>query len=187
MSRLLFFIAGLTVPTTVALAASGPFFSLGNTDFIVLISFIIFVGAIFYFRAPKFAGKLLDGQIAKIRDRIEEAEKIQSEAREMVVSLQNQKTETATLAENIISQAQKDAQLALDNARTSIDMAVERRLAAARMQIAAAEETAVQEIRNEAIDVAINAASEVIASSMDDDFRKNQIDRSIRELNANLD
>ena len=54
-----------------AQAASGPFFSLSNTDFIVTISFLIFVGAIIYFKAPQFAAKLLDGQIDAIRKQIE--------------------------------------------------------------------------------------------------------------------
>lgn len=39
-----------------ALAASGPFFSLGNTDFVVLLGFIVFIAVLFYFKVPGMIG-----------------------------------------------------------------------------------------------------------------------------------
>mgnify|MGYP003378227303 CR=1 FL=1 len=38
----------LTLLATPAMAASGPFFSLQNTNFVVLIAFIVFVGILIY-------------------------------------------------------------------------------------------------------------------------------------------
>ncbi|MGB3553563.1 MAG: ATP F0F1 synthase subunit B, partial [Jannaschia sp.] len=35
-----------------ALAASGPFFSLSNTDFVVWIGFLVFIGVVVYFKVP---------------------------------------------------------------------------------------------------------------------------------------
>jgi len=45
---------------TPALAASGPFFSLGNTDFVVTISFIVFIAVLLYLGVPKLVGGLLE-------------------------------------------------------------------------------------------------------------------------------
>jgi len=167
-------------------AASGPFLSLGNTDFVVLISFVLFIAAMIRFRAPHFAGKLLDGQIARIRERIEEAETLQAEAREILTALEGRQSEAANHAENIVNQAREDAGIAIKNAEKSIAVTVENRLAAARLQIETAKEAAVLEIRNRAIDAAIQAASEVMADSIDDDFRKRQVAQSLADLESSL-
>ena len=56
-----------------ALAATGPFFSLRNTDFIVLIGFLVFVGILLYFRVPRALGNLLDKRAEGIRSDLAEA------------------------------------------------------------------------------------------------------------------
>ena len=43
-----------------ALAATGPFFSLGNTDFVVLLAFLLFVGVLIYLKVPGLLMGLLD-------------------------------------------------------------------------------------------------------------------------------
>ncbi|MCY4260296.1 MAG: ATP F0F1 synthase subunit B, partial [Rhodobacteraceae bacterium] len=83
-------------------AASGPFLSLGNTDFVVLISFILFIAAMIRFRAPHFVGKLLDNQIAGIRERIEGAEALQDEARTLLAELEGRQSEATAHAETIV-------------------------------------------------------------------------------------
>ena len=55
-----FLIPALTLAASPAFAATGPFFSLRNTDFIVTIAFLVFVGLLLYFKVPSAIGKLLD-------------------------------------------------------------------------------------------------------------------------------
>ena len=43
-----------------AMAASGPFFSLFNTNFVVLIAFLVFIGVLVYFKVPSILMGLLD-------------------------------------------------------------------------------------------------------------------------------
>ncbi len=167
-------------------AASGPFLSLGNTDFVVLISFILFIAAMIRFRAPHFVGKLLDNQIAGIRERIEGAEALQDEARTLLAELEGRQSEATAHAETIVNQAREDAKIAVESAKRSIENSVENRLAAARLQIQSAEEAAIHEIRNEAIDVAVQAAGAVLADSIDRDFRKRQINQSLAEIESGL-
>ena len=51
-----------------ALAAGGkPFFSLGNTDFVVTIGFLVFVGILLYYKVPAMIGRLLDNRAAQIK------------------------------------------------------------------------------------------------------------------------
>ena len=45
-------IALLSLSASPALAATGPFVSLHNTNFVVLIAFLIFVGVLIYLKVP---------------------------------------------------------------------------------------------------------------------------------------
>ena len=64
MKRLIAFGVMLALP---AQAASGPFFSLGNTNFIVVISFLIFIGILLYAKVPGMLTGMLDKRAAQIR------------------------------------------------------------------------------------------------------------------------
>ena len=56
----------LSLTASPALAASGPFFSLRNTDFVVTIAFLIFIGILVYYKVPQLIGGLLDKRAAMI-------------------------------------------------------------------------------------------------------------------------
>lgn len=167
-------------------AATGPFFSLGNTDFVVSISFILFIGAIIYFKAPKFVAKLIDGQIAKIEGQLKEASAVKEDTQKLFESLQKKRDEAEEQATRIKEQAQKDQELALAEAQNTIQGLVERKIQNSREQIRTSEAKAIANIRNQAIDLAIDAASEVIFRSMGGDDRRTIIDQSIKDINKYL-
>ena len=57
-----------------ALAASEyGFFSLKNTDFIVLCAFILFIGILLYFKVPGTLSKMLDDRASGIQKELDEA------------------------------------------------------------------------------------------------------------------
>ncbi len=176
----------MMVGTGLAQAASGPFFSLGNTDFVVSISFIIFIAAIIYFKAPKFVAKLIDGQIAKIEGQLKEASSVKEDAQTLLENLQQKQDEAEEHAIRIKEQAQKDKELAIEEAQNSIQGLVDRKLQNSREQVRASEAKAIANIRNQAIDLAIDAASEVIFRSMGGDDRRTIIDQSIKDINKYL-
>ena len=62
------------------LAASGPFFSLRNTDFVVLISFILFGLVLIYLKVPSMLGKMLDQRAASIKTELDEARALREES-----------------------------------------------------------------------------------------------------------
>ena len=69
-----------------ALAASGPFVSLRNTDFIVLLAFIAFIGVLVYFKVPSLIGGMLDKRANTIRNELDEARKLREEAQSIFAS-----------------------------------------------------------------------------------------------------
>ena len=52
---------------------SAEFWKLSNTDFIVLVAFILFIAVLFYFKVPGMIGKMLDDRASGIQSEIDEA------------------------------------------------------------------------------------------------------------------
>ncbi len=167
-------------------AASGPFFSLGNTDFIVTVSFLLFVASVIYFKAPGFVAKLIDGRIDVIRRRIDEAIDIRNEAQSRLSQSEEHRAKALVDAEQIRQRAVAEAIRAREDSEQALrDLAV-RRMDDARERIAVAEAEAIERIRNESIEVAVDVAAEVIASSMDRDDRRAATASSIAAIDQNL-
>ena len=63
----------LTLIASPALAADKPFFSLANTDFVVLLGFLTFIGILVYFKVPGRLAGMLDARAVAIKADIDEA------------------------------------------------------------------------------------------------------------------
>jgi F-type H+-transporting ATPase subunit b len=184
MTRLLTLIAMLAASP--ALAASGPFFSLRNTNFVVLLAFILFVLVLLFFKVPGMIGGLLDKRADTIRAELDEARKLREEAQELRASFEKKKAEVAEQAERIVAKAKADAELAAKQAREDLEASIARRLRAADEQIASAEAAAVREVRDRAVTAAVSAAGELIAKNLGQDDAGKLIEDSIATVNAQL-
>ncbi len=169
-----------------ALAASGPFFSLGNSDFVVLIAFVVFVGVLVYFKVPGMIGGLLDKRAAAIRTELETARALRDEAKELLASYERKSREIKAQADRIVAAAREDAKAASAAAQEELKRNIARRLKAAEDQIAAAEGEAIRAVRDRAIAVAIAAAGDVLARQMTPEAAGAMIDESIRVVGAKL-
>jgi F-type H+-transporting ATPase subunit b len=169
-----------------ALAASGPFISLKNTDFIVLLAFLLFIGVLFYFKVPTLIAGLLDKRADTIRSELSEARTLREEAQSILASFERRQKEVQEQAERIIEAARQDAEVEAVAAREALFETVERRLAAAQEQIASAQAAAERDVRDQAIKVAIAAAQSVISAQMTVASANKLIDTSILEVEAKL-
>lgn len=184
MTRLLTLLA--VFAASPAFAAGGPFFSLRNTDFVVLIAFIVFVLVVFYFKVPATIGGLLDKRAETIRAELDEARKLREEAQELRASFERKKADVAEQAERIVAKAKADAEVAAQQARVDLEASIARRLRAAEDQIASAEAAAVREVRDRAVSVAIAASRDLIAKKMGAEDAAKLIDSSIETVGARL-
>ena len=169
-----------------ALAASGPFFSLRNTDFIVLLAFLVFVGILLYYKVPSAVGKLLDKRADGIRADIDEARRLRDEAQEIYASYERRQREVKGQADEIVANAQREARAQAEKAKVDLQHSIERRLAGAQDQIASAESDAVRAVRDRAVQVAVAAASEVLGRQMGAQDRMTGIDRAIDDVARHL-
>lgn len=163
-----------------------PFFSLRNTDLIVFLGFVIFVGILIYFGVPGMITALLDKRAEDIRRDLAEARRLREEAQELRASFERKRAEVKGQAERIVERARADAELAAKQARADLEFSIQRRLKAAEEQIASAEAAALREVRNRAVGVAVAASAELIAANLSRADTKRLIEDSIQTVSARL-
>lgn len=178
--------AVLTAFASPALAAGDTFVSLSNTDFVVLIAFLIFLGILAYFKVPSKAGEMLDKRAGGIQSELDEARSLREEAQKLLASYERKQKEVQEQADRIVANAKEEAQTAADTAKSEIERSVERRLAGAEDQIASARAAAIKDIRDQAIAVATAAAAEVLSKQMDAQQSNALIDSSIEMVGQKL-
>jgi len=178
--------AALVASPALAAVEGKPFFSLYNTDFVVAIAFVIFIGILVYFKVPGIIVGLLDKRANTIRGELEEARKLREEAQELRASFERKKTEVKGQAERIVAKAKADAELAAKQARADLEASIARRLRAADDQIASAEAAAVRDVRNKAVSVAVAAAGDLIARNLDKAEAGRLVEQSIQTVEARL-
>mgnify|MGYP002651881829 CR=1 FL=1 len=169
-----------------ALAATGPFFSLRNTDFIVLLAFLVFVGILLYFRVPSAVAKLLDKRAETIKADIAEARRLRDEAQDIYAGYERRQREVKGQAADIVANAKREAMAQAEKAKLDLQRSIERRLAAAQDQIASAENDAVRAVRDRAVQVAVAAATDILGRQMGAQDRAAGIDRAIDDVARHL-
>jgi F-type H+-transporting ATPase subunit b len=169
-----------------AFAASGPFFAMSNTDFVVLLAFLLFVGILLLVKVPSLLAGQLDNRAEGIQKELDEARSLRDEAMTVLASYERKQKEVQEQAERIVAAAREDATAAAEQAKLDLDASIQRRLAAAQDQIASAEASAVKEVRDQAITIAIAAADQVIAKQMTAAEANKLIDAAIADVDAKL-
>ncbi|WBU58254.1 F0F1 ATP synthase subunit B [Paracoccus sediminicola] len=176
----------MSLSATPALAATGPFFSLRNTDFIVTIAFLVFIGILIYFKVPQIVGGLLDKRAEGIRADLEEARKLREEAQELYASYERRQREVQGQADEIVANAKREAIAQADKAKADLETSIQRRLKGAEDQIASAENEAVRAVRDRAVQTAIAAASQILREQGSSAQLSAGIDSSIDEVSQRL-
>ncbi|EYD77971.1 H+-transporting two-sector ATPase, B/B' subunit [Rubellimicrobium mesophilum DSM 19309] len=164
----------------------GPFFTLHNPEFIVFLAFALFLGIVLWFGVPRRIAGLLDQRAETIRGELAEARALREEAQALLNSFEHKRREMAEQAERIVVEARAEAERAAAQAREDAARAVQRRIASAEEQIAAAEAKAIREVKDRAVVAAVAAAQEVLATQMTPAQASRLVDESIATVGAKL-
>jgi F-type H+-transporting ATPase subunit b len=176
----------LTLLASPAMAATGPFFSLQNTNFVVLIAFIAFIGLLVYMKVPAKLTGMLDARAATIKAELDEARALREEAKSILATYERRQKEVQEQADRIVSAARDEALAAAAQAKEDLKASIARRLASATEQIASAEAGAIRQVREQAVAVAVAAAGEVLSKQMTADAASASIDDAIAQVEARL-
>jgi F-type H+-transporting ATPase subunit b len=158
----------------------------GDSNLVVTLSTVLFIALLIYLGVPKKIAGLLDARADKIREELDEARRLREEAQTLLASYERKQKEVEGLAVSIIASAKAEAERAAVAARDDLERSIARRMKTAEDQIASAEASAMKEVRDRAVTVAIAAASNVISAKMTDAASNKLVDEAIAEVGAKL-
>lgn len=158
----------------------------GDTNLVVTLAVLLFIGLLVYLKVPGKIGGLLDARAKRISDELDEARRLREEAQTVLASYERKQKEVEETAKEIVERARAEATKAADQAKADLKSSIERRLKAAEDQIASAEASAMREVRDRAVTVAVQAAREVIAKKMTKTAGEALIEDSIKSVSAKL-
>lgn len=175
-----------TLTAAPAFAAEGAFISLRNTNFVVLLAFLVFIAVLVYFKVPALITGLLDKRAEGIKAELAEARALRDEAQTLLASYEKKQRDVQAQADRIVASAKDEAAKAAVEAKADIAASMARRLVAAEEQIASAQAGAIRDIRNQAIAVAVGAAQDMITAQMTAAKGNSLIDDAIAMVEAKL-
>lgn len=176
----------LMLTASPAFAAGGPFFSLRNTNFVVLLAFLVFIGILLWAKVPAKLGDMLDARANQIKAELAEAKALREEARALLSSYEKKQKDVQEQSERIVAHAKEEALAAAKQAKEDLKASIARRVAAAEDQIASAEAGALRQVREKAVTVAIAAATDILAKQTTADAAAASIDDAIAQVEAKL-
>ncbi|WP_316979303.1 F0F1 ATP synthase subunit B family protein [Shumkonia mesophila] len=154
-------------------------------EFWVAIAFVILV-ALAGRAVLRLVTTGLDARADAIRARVNEAEKLREEAQELLASYQRKQREAAEETSRLLEHARQEAATLSARAAESLEQSVKRREQLAMERIAQAEATATREIRDAAVDVALEATRRVLAEKLSETKADELIDDAIKGLPGKL-
>jgi len=159
---------------------------LNNTNIVVGIGFVIFVAVLLYYGVPGMIARKLDERAMRIKAELDEARSLRDEAQTLLAGYERRQKEVKAQAEEIVVAARREAEKAAEAAKEDIRRSVARRMQTAGEQIAAAEQAAVRQIKDQAVAVAVAAAADVLRGQIKSEDANRLIDAAITEVGAKL-
>ena len=155
-------------------------------EFWVAVSFFIFIGVLVYLGVHKKVANELDARALRISKELEEVRRLRKEAEKLLADNRRKLGDVVTEVDNIIALAARQAETLAVETRQSLKEHVERRIKLAEKKIARAEMEAVRELQNDAVDVAIAAAQNLIAAKLTPNRAKKLVSESTKALKSLL-
>ncbi len=157
-----------------------------DATFWVAVSFVIFFGALIYFKIPQKINELLSSMIIDIKKEIEESEKLRTEAKDLLDKAQN-KLETAEVeSQKIIEDAKRSSEKLIIAMNDKFHKTSEIKKNMAQNKISQMKQSAIKEIRDTSVKIAIDSVKTVIENSIDKSKLDTLFDKNLNETKDEL-
>ena len=157
-----------------------------DATFWVAVSFIIFLGALIYFKIPQNVNKLLSKMIIDIKNEIEESEKLRSESKILMDNAQKKLNTAESERKKIIEQAKKDSEKLIIDMNEKFHKSSEIKKNLTETKISQMKEAAINEIKLISIKIAIDSVKQIISTSVDKSKLDNLFKKNLEEVKTTL-
>lgn len=156
-----------------------------DAAFWVAVSFVVFIALVFK-PVGRILATMLDDRAARIKNELGEALRLKEEAQALLASYQRKQKEVLEEAENILIEAEAEAHRIAHHAERGLDEALNKRIELAMQKIATYEATVIQDVKNRAIDVAIQTVRAIIIENLEKDRADQLVTQAIADMGKRL-
>jgi F-type H+-transporting ATPase subunit b len=154
---------------------------INGTVIVELITFLAMMAVLARWVYPEIV-RLAEARQRMIAEQLTEAEKSRAEADARLKEAEANLTEARKTAQSVIEAATKSGEQLRQELKQKAEEEAKRLTAAARKEIEAERERAIQSVRNEVAGLVIAATEKVIGETLDDPKHKQLIERAIAEV-----
>ena len=157
-----------------------------DATFWVAVSFIIFFGGLIYLKIPQKINDLLNKLISDIKNEIDESEKLRSEAKTLLDNTQSKLNTAQTASKEILKQAKKDSDQLIIEMNDKFHKSSEIKKNLTENKIIQMKETALKEIKDASIKIAVDSVKKIITTSVDKSKLNNLFNKNLEETKTAL-
>ena len=138
-----------------------------DATFWVAISFVLFIVLILYKKIPKFVLNQIDIKIAELKNKIDEAENLKSNSEKLVSNVQGKLEKSEKDRSEILRKAQKISEEEIAITSEKMQRSLDNKETAAFNKIKQAKNDAINQIKKEATEIAIETVKKIIIENLD--------------------
>ena len=157
-----------------------------DSTFWVAVSFFLFFGGLVYLKVPQKINQILNKLILDIQSEINESEKLRTEAQKLLENSQKKLDTAQSVSKEILEQAKKDSDRLIIELNDKFHKSSEIKKNSAESKIIQMKDSAIKEIKNASVKIAVESVKQIINTSVDKSkldtlFQKN-LDETKEEL-----
>ena len=157
-----------------------------DSTFWVAVSFFLFFGGLVYLKVPQKVNEILNKLINEIKNEIDESEKLRTEAKTLLDNAQKKLDTAQAVTNEILDQAKKDSDRLIIELNDKFHKSSEIKKNLAENKINQMKETAIKEIKNASVKIAISSAKKIITTSVDKSKLDTLFQKNLEETKEEL-
>tara|TARA_B100000965_G_scaffold368494_1_gene355223 strand:- start:184 stop:681 length:498 start_codon:yes stop_codon:yes gene_type:complete len=157
-----------------------------DATFWVAVSFIIFFGILVYFKIPQNVNNLLGKMILDIKNEIDESEKLRTESKKLLDDAQGKLNSVSVDTKKILDQAKSESDKLVVEMNEKFHKSAEIKKNLTKTKIAQMKESAINEIKDHSIKIAIKSVKKIITTSVDKSKLDTLFEKNLEETKAEL-
>jgi len=152
-----------------------------DATFWVGVSFILFFAGLIYLKVPQKINEILNNLIDNIKNEIVESEKLRTEAKTLLESSQIKLESAQKESKKIINQAKKESENLIIEMNDKFHKSSEIKKNLAKNKISQMKESALKEIKDNSIRLAVDSVKKIISNSINKSKLDNLFEKKLEE------
>ncbi|MFZ9715162.1 MAG: ATPase [Pelagibacteraceae bacterium] len=157
-----------------------------DATFWVAISFLIFIGALIYFKIPGKVITVLNESILAIKNQVDSAEKLKEESKNILSEYEQKLSNSKAEIKSMIDQATEEAEKHVLKTNEEFHIQMENRKKNTEDRIKQMKNEAIKDIKNTSVKIAMQSVESLLKNSLDKNKLNKIFTSSIEETKSAL-